>query len=295
MAAPLTKLNWLVQPKLTLVYALEALMRGRPVADVVLASKLSRVAQALNGALHLDFKGNERFLEHFVPVSARIDSMRERLRVTLTRIAGRSRADAYLDRYCSHLDKLSEAGFGELERLTRERPILHDELMMQWKMHGTPLLANIIRWAEPSILVEQADAIVIHPVTEGYGTTYPLHNLLCVEGSYHAAAAPPDVVRLAWQVSLLATDLPRVADQFPSLQRSIQVSSVAHVPVVLMAAQDLELTKFDRPTLEQSLADWLGPSVATPERAEGVWLWWEVYRDTRPPWPTALKTLERLV
>src|SRR5262249_34928835 len=155
--AAVTKLNWIVQPKLTIPFALEALMQGRTMTDQVLASKLGTVAESLQGALKLDLGGSERFLDHFVPVSARIDSVRERLRVALTRLAGRGRADFLLDHYCHHLDKLGEAAHGEMERLARERPILHEELAMQWKMHGTPLLAGLARWSELGILVEQAD------------------------------------------------------------------------------------------------------------------------------------------
>jgi hypothetical protein len=139
------------------------------------------------------------------------------------------------------------------------------------------------------------NVFVVHPVGGGRSRPFPLHNLLCVEGDYDDQAAPPDVVRLTWQVSLLNTDMPRVADQFPNLHRSLHVSSVAHIPVVLAAAQDMELAKCDRPTLERALALWLSPMPGLVTLAEQLWDWWEVYRDTRPAWPVALKSLDRLV
>jgi hypothetical protein len=182
----------------------------------------------------------------------------------------------------------------ELERLAKQVPLQEDELHLQWRMHRKPLLAGIARWAEPGVFVEQGEVFMVHPVVDGQGEAYPLHNLVCLEGAFQEKAQLPDVVRLAWQVSLLNTNLPRIAEQFPSLQRSMYVSRLAHLPVTLMAAEEMDLARCDRPTLELALGRWLVPPRAA-DMAETVWSWWEVYRDTRPPWPTALKALDRLV
>jgi hypothetical protein len=121
--ATATKLNWTVQPKLTMPYALDALLRGRTLTDAVLMGKVSRAADGLKAALQTDFGTCERFLDHFVPLSARIDTIRERLRVTLTRLAGRGRADFLLDRYCNHVDKLHECVCRSSRRRRSQPPL----------------------------------------------------------------------------------------------------------------------------------------------------------------------------
>ena len=104
----------------------------------------------------------------------------------------------------------------------------------------------------------------------------------------------PELLRLAWLLSLLNLDLPRYSEGVrPS--RLATVAGLAMLPLTLAAAAEVQLARSDPETIGQALQAWLAP----PNEAQ-AWTgilsqWWETYCTLRPAWATALQALDRLL
>jgi hypothetical protein len=154
------------------------------------------------------------------------------------------------------------------------------------------LLIQFGRLTQCDLLVERADVLLVHPALGGGGAAHLAYNACRMEA---VLANPhfqlPEVVRLAWLLAQLHNDLPLNQGNL-SRDRVTTVGTLAAIPPVLMAAEEVELVRFDDATLRLALAAWHCGDVAI---AATLANWWSVYQQDRPPWPIALAALDRML
>jgi hypothetical protein len=104
----------------------------------------------------------------------------------------------------------------------------------------------------------------------------------------------PEVVRLAWMVSLLNLDLPRHSEQVSAVNRGL-VLRLAMIPAVLQAAADVELVRDSAASIAAAIAAWLPDRPAPPDAAGRLADWWSVFLTGDRRWNIALRALAQMM
>jgi hypothetical protein len=289
-----TQLHWKSHPRVTCFYAAKAWLHKRTVAYGPLVEAIAGPAVELERTLLADQFDVDKFLDHLIPLSQRQGNYADLAQEALFRLLHGDRARLLAPKYQACLERLAQPYYGILERLSEKHPVNQDWLPNLWKMQGPALLHALARWTEPEALSPQGDVVLVHPITDGYGEVYPLHNLIVQEAvSAETKGRLPAIVRLAWLVGCLACHTPRYSDGFATRPRALQVGMLALLPATLKAAEDLKLAKCDAPTLSQAITQWLPRNLIRPMTQ--LWGWWEAYQQVRLPWKDAVIALGQIV
>lgn len=180
-------------------------------------------------------------------------------------------------------------------KLTEQLGLRARPLQELWEGYGHGLLAHVGRLVPSSLLVEQAEVLLVQPVLGGFGQAFPDHQKVCLEAVL-ANPLPelPEVIRLAW---LLGQLRPKNVEPTPrlSIDREIELNRLAMLPAVLAAGQVVELTRIDEAYLSLAIEQWQVP--VPPKIAVGKVLlhWWETYLQTKPEWSIGLLALDRML
>lgn len=286
------ELRWIASSAASALDGAARLCAGLPLVDRRFADALAAPAQAL--AAQITSAGHDlgTWFEHAIPLAAQYSVPARWAEVVLAKVAGGQRSDSALS-----------AGWarrlGELERATEEaHPGVVEELELrskplieQWEARGAGLLAQLALSTDVDMLVSNADAILVLPVSGGGGAAHPLYNSVRIQA---VLANPmqqlPEVARLGWLIGQLNLDLPKWSEQLPRT-RMAKIGPLSLVPPVLAAAEEVELARYNSETLGLALRAWTGSDVepATLER------WWQTYRESSMSWPVALGALDRMV
>jgi hypothetical protein len=288
-------LRWLASVPVSCLHASEAFLRKRPLADPLLSAALAAPAERLQAALLEEGVPADVFWSHVVPLAAGIVGVRELAQVTLIKTIGRSEAAPRVPCFRDRLAELLNAFDGILPQLSEDWTTGIEPLRQRWDCLGGGLLARIVERTEPALLVDAATIVLVYPALRGGGAAYLPYNLLHIEVQpTEPVAELPEVVRLAWMVSLLNMDLPRYSEGLRP-RRLGTVAALAMIPVTLAAAADLELAGCDAESIERALHIWLPPAAEIEARTSMLSQWWETYSAVRPAWVTALQALDRLL
>ncbi len=288
-------LHWSPSVPAGCFHAALALLRGTPPANPALAEALAGPVARLHAALLDEHIDAERFLSHLVPLAAGNFSIHELAHMLLVKTIGRTEAAGRrVIRFHGLLNDVKLA-------FQRVVPAPGDVLLPRmkalrqaWDRGGAAVIGGVARSMEPGILVEEASVLGVYPALGGGGTAYLPYNAVCIEAAADPVPGLPEVLRLAWLLSLLNMDLPRYSDSVPPA-RLETVAGLAMVPVVLSASEVLEQARCDGPTMDLAVRSWMRPGAEEAAWLEALHEWWDVYRVMRPAWPTALRALERLL
>lgn len=290
------KLRWVASPTVSSFHAADALLRKQRLADMGLTEALLGPVTALARSMAVDAVSREHFLLHLVPLAASAEGKQQLAHQILIRTGGRGRADFLAAKYRGHLIDVDEAFKAQLPRVGTTLTLQPEHLKDQWHRHGPGLLADIAHQTERTILVAEAAVLLVHPVLGGGGTAYLPYNSACVEaGATDPVPGLPEVLRFVWLLSQLNLDLPRYSDPLRGRHRVATVGALAMISVALAAADTHKLASCDDGTIRLAMQKWLPLQEQGDEAAVKLCEWWQVYRDARPPWPTALAALDRLL
>jgi len=289
------KLRWMASASASFLHAAAAVIGGRPLADERVAAALGESIHALRVALEADGIVPAKFFAQAVPLSVGIENDRELAEVAITKCEGSERARGRADRYVTLLGDLKRAGTAALPGLVDELAVRAGPLQQQWEARGPGLLAAVGRLTEPDLVVETADVVLIHPMLGGAGEAHTRYNSVRLE----AVLANPvpelsEVLRLGWMLALLNTDLPRYREVI-RYRDAVGVSAWSMLPPVLVAAETVELARYDPATLELAARSWGLPSMADGATTSIVADWWEAYRADPTRWTIALAALDQLL
>jgi len=289
------KLNWTASLPVSCLYAAECLVRNLPLADPVIGEALAEPAARLQEALQEDYLPAETFWSHVVPLAANFPGQLELATIALTKTIGRTEADKRIGRYRGLLIDIKNA-FSRATVQSNDEPAARiDALRQRWHDTGIGLLAQMVNWTEPQIIVEEATVCVVHPDRGGGGVGYVPYNLAVIEGvSDDPVAELPEIVRLAWLLSTLNLDVPRYSENIEN-NRLATVAALAMIPVAVKSAADIRLTKLDSGAIGRAVQSWMTAPDKADEWTRALEQWWETYSTMRPAWPTALKGLDVLL
>ena len=136
----------------------------------------------------------------------------------------------------------------ELSR--RERP-----LREQWEARGPGLMDHL--WAATGGRADAVAATVhlVQPVSGGDGMAHPDYGSIHIEALLtNAPNQPPEAIRIGWLLAQLWC-----RSDTPAWTTAVEMRldpALTLVPVVIWAAEQVELARFDAPTVEQALVAW---------------------------------------
>jgi len=288
-------LHWSVSSSVSCFHAVEALLRKQVFVDSALAARLAAPAEKLQAALLEERVPAETFWAHLIPLSAGIGGSQELAEVVLTKTIGHAEALFRLRRFRDLLADLKSAFQAALPQAHEQIAPLIEPLRQRWTYHGPGLLGGVANWTEPGVLVDEASVVLVHPALGGGGGAHLIYNSVRLEAvGDDPLPELPEVVRLAWLLSMLNLDLPRYSEGLPS-HRLAKAAALAMLPVVLTAAGELQLVGGDEKTRARALEVWLSTADGAESSASTLEEWWDAYVSMRPAWATALQALDRLL
>ena len=294
-------LHWKTSIPASALHAAARLIQGRAFVDPALQSSLAAPAAELNDEITAAGLPPERFLANLSALAAAFDGHRELAEVALIKTIGRDRATPLVERFAGRIADVEMAFQQAIPDVAQQLELRTQPLREQWESRGPGLLAGIGRLIEPGILVDEAEVILVYPASGGGGRAHVPYNSVRIEAVLtNPDPQLPEVLRLGWLLAQLQLDLSDYQGML-NRDRAEFVGSLALLPAVLAAAEDVELARLDRPTLTSAISAWdcLGstrtPSSAPAQLAETLSVWWETHQAARPRWPVALAALDRLL
>jgi hypothetical protein len=238
----------------------------------------------------------ENFWRHLLPLSAQAKARRDLVDVVL-RKTGTSEQDhgRAVERIVPPLATV-EMAYREIHSkldFELENRIL--PIQQQWEARGPGLWFHLRRHMPEEMLVDQADVILVHPVSGGGGRPHLLYNSVRLEAVlYHPHPELPETVRLAWLLAQLQMDLPIISETVHR-DRLELIAGLALLPPILEAAHQVELVAPPETSLPRALKLWnLLPPRAQLDAA-GLATWWQAREARDTPWHVALAALDRMV
>ena len=176
------------------------------------------------------------------------DTARHIVEVAVLKVVARHQLHANLDLFGDRLMAYERAFLAAVPNVIEELE-LRRPLREQWDSRGPGLLAAIGQYTEPELITGQANIGMVHPVLGGGGASYPDYDTVVWEAVLtNPVAQLPEVVRLGWLISQLNLELPRFQGDLQR-ERAFELGSWAMLPATLAAAEELELLRFDEPTV----------------------------------------------
>ena len=290
------KIDWSASLSASCLHAAACFQEGLPVADNELVPALSEPIEQLLSELNTRGLPADEVLPQLVALASEVDNNRRLVEMAFTRLWGKQ-----------SFDEVSGArlagGIAELEAaLLRVRPGLTDELDLrsrplreQWESRGPGLLRQIERLTEDSLLVESASVVLVAPIVGGHGRAHLLGNRVTLEALLvNPQPQLPETLRLGWLLSQLNQDLPMFSERIHPARRP-HVIGLATLPLVLAAAETVELARLDAETLRSALECWHLPPGLPGDVEKRLQTWWSTYHGSTTGWAAALAALEAMM
>ena len=286
-------LTWEISVAAGALHAARALLTGRTLVDQQLAAAIRAPTEALAAAAAASGCVEETVWRHLLPLAAKLEissfktagsptpAQVSAARELAARVLEQIRAEvspSAIDRLGLALAGLLAAFVAAQPRLANELPLRREPLRLQWEARGPGLLVGVRGLTSVDWLVPAATVLLVPPVLGGAGQAHPIYNVVTFEAMLaNPIAQLPEVLRLGW---LLAQLNPALADPAPESVWNARSHAApwALLPVVLAAAEEVELARADRAHVQLAAAEWLKDQAA----ADPVWRWWES-RERRTP------------
>lgn len=299
------QLRWLASESASCFHAVAALSRNLPLADARVAAALADWIDPLLDSLAAVGLPADRCWQHLLPLCPEVHNNRTLAERILNKLLGpNDRSDSAESRLAGNFSDLESAFRRAVPRVVEELELRSRPIREAWEARGPGLLATVGRLTEPALLVEQADVVLVHPSLGGAGAAHLLYNSVRLEAVLaNPQASLPEVARLAWLLSQLHLDLPRYTENLPR-DHVPTIAALAMLPVILTAAEQVELARCDQQTLELAITTWdVGANGgASPEGfgaageiASALLDWWGTFRESRPRINVGLAALDQML
>jgi hypothetical protein len=290
------EVRWLIKPSVTAFYA-ASLPGGDVVPGHALAAALAEPAAALRNACRTCQVDFDALIDQLMFQAADNAAPAGMAALALARAAGPA-GSRHIDMFTPLVASLMRAvatpeAKSPDAKLAEELELRAGPLAEQWEARGPGLMRQLARLTEPEAVVARAAVLPVYPLAGGGGRALIAYNSVVIEA---VLANPrfelPEVVRLAWLLAMLNFDLARYREP---LENPGHVLPLAMIPPVLAAAAEVELTRFEQPSLALALSHWQPRAELRPDTAEALMAWWQTYVDSRPGWPMAVAALEEML
>ncbi len=286
------QLRWKASFSATCLHAAACMHEGLPIADTAIATTLEPAIKALLRELNACSLPVDETLPLLVSLAAEYENNRQLVEIVATRtVEANSLGTAAITRLAGCVADLEAA-------LLRESPMLVDELAVrgrplreQWEARGPGLMRQVAMLTEESLLVPSGEIVLVSPIVGGHGRAHLRNNRVTFEAVLaNPHAVLPETLRLGWLLAQLNFDLPCYSDSIAGPRLPL-IAKLASVPLILAAAETVELAELSTATLSESLACWYLPT----DLAAPLQQWWGTYTTGKTRWTVALAALDAML
>lgn len=298
----MTRIRWEIGDKLSPLHAARCWAAGASGIDSALATKIAEPLAELTKRLAAAELDLEAFWSRLVAASASGSSDQDACRTALMDAGiGELGLDACASAILTCLADTRLAFQERFPKSTQQLSLRARPIREQWDGYGAGLLRRIAKKTHESFIPKSAVCVLLSPYRGGDGDCDPATATLWIEAVLtNPVPSVPEVLRLTWLLTRIGMGtmvLPtEAAEENEDRERALMVVALAGLPVVLDAACYLEMTQ--SPTVTGQLIDsamqaWFGPM--EPAVVEILDKWWSQSEELKPPFPVALKALDRML
>lgn len=290
------ELRWIPNIDVSAIHAAWVLSSGRSLLDSNFAEKVAGPAAELAKLASSWHASPNLFWRQLLGMAADLPVNAELVDRLYRRLAGGSPGQATASHAASVLAQCKAVFRQALPKALEELQLRVGPLQLAWEARGPGLMAMIKRSTEEGFLVESAGVVLVQPVVGGDG----LAHLYCNRAHLEAVLTNveprlPETLRLAWMLGQLNLDRPFYSDRVHGHVLG-EVAELALMPVVLAAAEEVELARLTTETLQLSLEQWTRtPTENRQQLAETLMAWWETATEGQWDWNTRLAALSQML
>lgn len=298
----MTRIRWEIGDKLSPLHAARCWAAGASAIDSTFAAKIAEPLAELTKRLAASELDLESFWRRLIAASAAGANDQDACRTALTAAGiGELGLDACASAILTCLAETRLAYQERFPKSSQQLSLRARPIREQWDGYGAGLLRRIAKKTHESFIPKNAVSIFLSPYRGGDGDCDPATSTLWIEAVLtNPVPSVPEVLRLAWLVTRIGIGTQVLSSQSGEQNeddsRASLVVALAALPVVLDAACYLEMAP--TPTVTAGLIDdamqtWFGPM--EPSVIEIVDKWWSQSEQLKPPFPVALKALDRML
>lgn len=290
------QLSWKPSSSSSALHATELVAHGHSLIDAELQAKLASPAESLEEMGIRSIVGKERFWDWLIGLSCEYENDIQLAERVIAKTHGTSGLPRDLStRLAGLIQDAEKALFEQNPKINEELPMRIVPMQELWNTYGPGLMLQIGKLTDPALIAKEATIIPVHPMVGGHGGVLLQSNRCWIEAVLtNSNPTLPEVVRLAWLLSQLESDLP-IHGELVNSGRLPWISSMAMLPPVLLAAQELEIGQFSDDQLLLAMEKWWIPNPTEHSLVDTVLSWWDTYSNERPPWRIALTALDKML
>lgn len=290
------QLQWKASLSASCLHAAACYQEGLPLADAELVSVLTEPIEQLLGEIRTCGLMADEVLPQLVALANEVENDRQLVTLAFTKLWGKGSINE------TNVARLAGAIASLESAVLRERPGLVDELEVrsrplreQWESRGPGLLRQMVLLSEDELLAESATIALVAPIVGGHGRAHLSSNRVTFEGVLvNPHPHLPETLRLGWLLSQLNLDIPMFSERISPACRP-HVISLATLPLVLAAAQTVDLARLDAETLGNTLECWhLSPQLPA-DTVDRLLTWWGTYHGSATRLAVALAALDAML
>lgn len=290
------ELRWKASFSASCLHAAASMSEGLPVADSTIATALQPAVEALTGELYACGFAVDSTLPLLVGLAADYENNRQLIEMAARRTQGAGAlSEANISRLAGCITDLEAAWLCEQPGLVEELAVRGRPLREQWEARGPGLLHAITKLTVENFIAPSAEVVLVSPLVGGHGRAHLLSNRVTFEAVLtNPYPELPETLRLGWLLSQLNLDVPVLSEPV-SQHRLPRLARIATLPLVLAAAESVELATLDKATLARAIECWyLAPSLPD-ETPQKLLNWWQAYVGSSTRWPVAMAALDQML
>jgi hypothetical protein len=290
------QLSWKPSSSSSALHAAELVAHGHSLIDSELQARLATTADALEDMGQRSIVGKERFWDWLIGLSCEYENDIQLAERVVAKTHGTAGIRRDLSTRLADLINDAEKALAELyPKVEEELPLRLKPMQELWSTFGPGILLQAGKKTDPALIVKEATIIPVYPMAGGHGGVLLQSNRCWIEAVLtNSNPSLPEVVRLAWLLSQLEADLP-IHGELVNSGRLPWISSLAMLPPVLLAAQELEIAQFSEDQLLLAIERWWIPNPTEHSLVDTLLSWWDTYSNERPPWRIALTALDKML
>jgi len=290
------ELRWKASFSASCLHAAACLSEGHAGIDTTVVALLQPAADQLFQELGACGLAADSTLPLLVGFAAECENNRQLIELAVRRIRGPGAvSEAAISRLSGCIADLEAAWLREQPTLVEELAVRGRPLREHWEARGPGLLRQLTDLTVANFIAPAAEVVLVSPLVGGYGRAHLLSNRVTFEAVLtHPDPELPETLRLGWLLAQLNLDVPILSESIrPSAVP--RLASLATLPLVLAAAESVELATCDEATVARAISCW---HIAPPQHDDAprrLLEWWHAYTVSDRRWPVAMAALDHML
>jgi len=287
------KLHWRTSCVASCIHAADVVARGLASTDSSLSSAIGESVHQLTTEVQESEIRAEQFWKQLLALSSQTEDVNQlvenTLRDTLKRDSSKD-AVSHISLLVTDIVSAVSKHVGDINELLKLRAV---PIRQQWEARGPGMMSKITQLSNESLTIDNATVVLVLPVSGGGGDVHSDQDCVRFEAVLTDTMGQlPEVIRLAWLLSRLAIRRSRRCSSSP-LSRLALVEQLAALPLVLSAADHVELLCFDRSAMDLAVSSWIHGVEPTESLSEVVYKWWRGFTGSQTPLTIEMYQLDK--